>query len=266
MLGRWFARTGRRDDVFLATKATARIHDLSGIWDGQEPNVALGQSRFEGASAPVLREALDGSLRRLQTDHIDLYYVHVDDVATPLEETLETLHGFVTAGKVRYIGWSNVRTWRLERARSIAAAHGWTVPVALQQQHSYLHRGAGVDRASTVDSEQLDYVRAHTDLTLFAYSPTLGGTFDDDQKWADSSFRTGYLGQLNAERRAFVRKLAAQVGCTPNQLVLAWLMAQQSPRMSPITGVRTWEQYEQNVAAADIELSTDVLTALDEQP
>lgn len=129
-----------------------------------------------------LREAIDGSLRRLGTDHVDLYYVHVDDRTTPLEETLEALAGIVQAGKARYIGWSNVRTWRLERIRRLCAEHGRPAPVALQQQHTYLRRRAGLRHVSIVDDEQLDYLQAHDDLTLVAYSPILKGIYDDPDK------------------------------------------------------------------------------------
>ena len=140
----------------------------------------LGRScrkQFDGAGGDTLRRAIDDSLRRLGTDHVDLYYVHVDDRTTPLEETLEALAAIVSAGKARYIGWSNVRTWRLERIRQLCAErNGWPAPVALQQQHSYLRRRAGLSHASIVDDEQLDYLRANRrGLTLVAYSPILKG-------------------------------------------------------------------------------------------
>jgi aryl-alcohol dehydrogenase-like predicted oxidoreductase len=113
-------------------------------------------ARFAGAAAGTLRPALEGSLRRLGVDHIDLYYVHVDDRATPLEETLQTLADFVQEGNVRYLGWSNVRTWRLERIRGLCAANGWPQPVALQQQHTFLQRRAGLAEPSIVDDELSD--------------------------------------------------------------------------------------------------------------
>lgn len=264
VIGRWLADDpSRRDRIFLATKGSGRMRDFAGLWDGEgRPDWDLARSRYEGAGADTLRAALDGSLRRLGTDHIDLYYVHVDDRSTPLEETLETLHGFVTSGKVRYLGWSNVRTWRLERIRALAAANGWTAPVALQQQYGYLQRGAGVDNASIVGDEQLDYLRAHPDLTLFAYSPTLRGTYDDDAKWAADWQRDIFAGEWNDARRALVRTLAAEVGCTPTQLVLAWLGESADPAISPIFGVRTWEQFTSNLAATGIELPREVLDRL----
>jgi aryl-alcohol dehydrogenase-like predicted oxidoreductase len=168
LLGRWLARTGRRDDVFLATKGAGMVWDQDDVWSG-DGRPDWDRVRFEGAGARTLRTAIDASLRRLGTDHVDLYYVHVDDRATPLEETLEALAGIVAAGKVRYVGWSNVRTWRLERIRQLCARHGWPAPVALQQQHSYLRPRAGLDAASIVGTEQLDYLRTHEDLP---WSPT----------------------------------------------------------------------------------------------
>lgn len=183
LLGRWFARTGHRDDVFLATKGSAVVRDAASAWDADRvPDWDVARNRFVGAGADTLRRSIDDSLRRLRTDRVDLYYVHVDDRATPLEETLEALAGIVAAGKARYIGWSNVRTWRLERIRQLCAQHGWPAPVAVQQQHSYLRRRAGLEHVSIVDDEQLDYLRANDDLTLVAYSPVLKGVYDDPAK------------------------------------------------------------------------------------
>ncbi|MEV6300084.1 aldo/keto reductase [Actinoplanes sp. NPDC051861] len=181
LLGRWLRN--RRDQVFLATKGSALPHHSPDLWaaDGTA-NWDLARRTFAGAGADTLRHALDGSLRRLGTDHVDLYYVHVDDRSTPLEETLEALAGLVQAGKVRYLGWSNVRTWRLERIRQICERNGWPAPVALQQQHSYLHARGGTDSTSIVGDEQLDYLATHRDLTLVAYSPILKGIYDDPGK------------------------------------------------------------------------------------
>ena len=258
VLGQWLAHNGKRDEVFLATKGAGFPRNIDEV-RGQSP-VDWSKVQFEGAGAAVLRDALDASLRRLGTDHVDLYYVHVDDRTVPLEETLEALHGLVMAGKVRHLGWSNVRAWRLERIRALCAANGWTQPIALQQMRSYLLPNAGRNGAA-VDAEQLDYLAERSDLTLFAYSPTVGGTFDDDAKWARAWQRDSWTSEVNEERRRTVQKLAAEVGCTANQLVIAWLGTQK--RTSPIIGVRTYEQYEENVAAADIVVPTNILAELD---
>lgn len=260
LLGRWFARTGRRDDVFLATKGSAIVWDQEGIWaegSDAEPDWALARKRFEGAGAGTLRKAIDDSLRRLQTDHVDLYYVHVDDRSTPLEETLEALAGIVAAGKARHIGWSNVRTWRLERIRQLCERNGWPAPVALQQQHTYLRRRAGLDHSSIVDDEQMDYLRAHDDLTLVAYSPILKGVYDDPAKREGHWAMEPYQGSDAEARLAALKQIADEVGATPNQVVLAWLLRETSPTMVPLIGPRTLEQYEAAAAALDVSLTDE---------
>src|SRR5439155_27038042 len=98
------------------------------------------------------------------------------------------------------------------------------------------------------------------DLTLFAYSPTFKGSYDTDERW-EQVRRAGWADAANEERRQRVQKAAAELGCTANQLVLAWMMRQ--PRTSPIFGVRTWDQYAENVAAADLDVPDALLEELD---
>jgi aryl-alcohol dehydrogenase-like predicted oxidoreductase len=262
LLGRWLR--GKRDEVFLATKGSALPVANPALWaaDGT-PDWSLARRTFAGAGAGTLRDALDGSLRRLGTDHVDLYYVHVDDLGTPLEETLEALDGFVRAGKVRFLGWSNVRTWRLERIRGLCERNGWALPVAVQQQHSYLRAKPSSDSVSIVGGEQLDYLRAHDDQTLVAYSPILKGIYDDAGKRAGHWAMEAYTGPDSDARLAAVADVAAEAGVTGNQVVLAWLMAQTSPRVLPLIGPRTPEQFEDALPALDVKLSEDQLTRLD---
>lgn len=262
LLGRWLRHGGRRDQVFLATKGSALPEYAPELWaaDGT-PNWELARRTFAGAGGETLRHALDGSLRRLGTDHVDLYYVHVDDLATPLEETLEALAGLVQAGKIRYLGWSNVRTWRLERIRQLCDRYGWPAPVAVQQQHSYLRPGPGADRASITNAEQLDYLGAHEDLTLVAYSPILKGIYDDPAKRAAHWMMEAYAGPDAEARLAVLAEVAAEAGVTPNQLVLAWLM-RQPPRTIPLVGPRTPAQFEAALPALDVKLDEDQLRRL----
>ncbi|MCM4078765.1 aldo/keto reductase [Paractinoplanes hotanensis] len=265
LLGRWMRDGNRRDQVFLATKGTAVPIFSPELWDDQgQPDWELARRTFEGAGADTLRHALDGSLRRLGTDHIDLYYVHVDDLNTPLEETLEALHGFVRAGKVRHLGWSNVRTWRLERIRQLCERNGWTLPVAVQQQHSYLRPGASADSASIVSFEQLDYLRRHPDQTLVAYSPILKGVYDSAAKRDGHWLMENYTGPDADARLAVLAEVADEAGVTPNQLVLAWLLHQDSPPVLPLIGPRTREQFEAALSALDVKLSDDQLRRLNE--
>ncbi|WP_250008435.1 aldo/keto reductase [Actinoplanes sp. M2I2] len=264
LLGRWMRDGNRREQVFLATKGSAVPVFSPQLWDDDgNPDWELAGRTFEGAGADTLRHALDGSLRRLGTDHVDLYYVHVDDRNTPLEETLAALDGFVRAGKVRFLGWSNVRTWRLERIRQLCERNGWTLPVAVQQQHSYLRPGASAGAASITGFEQLDYLREHDDQTLVAYSPILKGVYDDAVKRDGHWMMSSYTGPDADARLAVLAEVAAEAGVTPNQLVLAWLLHQEAPPVLPLIGPRTREQFEAALPALDVKLSDDQLERLD---
>jgi aryl-alcohol dehydrogenase-like predicted oxidoreductase len=264
LLGRWMRDHGNRDELFLATKGSGMPAYSDDLWnDDGTANWELARRTFAGAGADTLRHALDGSLRRLGTDHVDLYYVHVDDVSTPLEETLEALAGLVESGKVRYLGWSNVRTWRLERIRGLCARNGWPAPVALQQQHSYLRPKAGSESVSCTGVDQLDWLRANDDVTLVAYSPILKGIYDDPDKRSGHWAMAEYAGPDADARLAVLTEVAAEAGVKPNQLVLAWLMQQTDPRVVPLIGPRTPEQFEDALPALDVKLTGEQLQRLD---
>ncbi|GAA2855353.1 aldo/keto reductase [Actinoplanes cyaneus] len=263
LLGRYLK--GRRDQVFLATKGSALPAYSDKLWNADgSTDWELARRTFAGAGGDTLRQALDGSLRRLGTDHVDLYYVHVDDLGTPLEETLEALDGLVRAGKIRYPGWSNVRTWRLEAIRQLCDRHGWAAPVAVQQQHSYLRPKVGNASASIVGAEQSEYLDQHRDLQLVAYSPILKGVYDDP-----AAQRTGawalenYAGPDADARLAVLREVAGEVGSTPNRTVLAWLLHQTAPSVIPLIGPRTPGQLDDLLPALDIKLDAGQLARLD---
>jgi aryl-alcohol dehydrogenase-like predicted oxidoreductase len=236
LLGRWLAEASTRDAVYLSTKGSGRLRGLEGVWnDDGSANWDVARSRFVGASAATLEESLAGSLDRLAIDRVDLYYVHVDDHRTPLEESLATLNGFVGDGRVGAYGWSNVRTWRLAQIRELCHAHGWPQPIALQQRHSYLRMRAGLDQPSTVDAEQLSYLRAYPDLQLVAYSPILNGINDSADKRAAHPLMADYAGPDTSVRLAGLERIATDNGCTPNQAVLAWMLAATDPMTSRST-------------------------------
>jgi aryl-alcohol dehydrogenase-like predicted oxidoreductase len=257
VLGRWFASRGNRDRVFLSTKGGAWVADPDAYRGRPDP------PRYSGAGAATLRDELDASLRRLGTDHIDLYYVHVDDLATPLEETLEAVDGFVKAGKIRHVGWSNVRTWRLERILGLCERHGWAAPVSVQQQHSYLRTKAGVNTRSIVDDEQLDHLRANPQVSLVAYSPILNGIYDDADKRATDPKFPDYVSPDTDARLATLTEVAAELAVWPNQLVLAWLLHQTDPTPVTLTGPRTLDQFDAAMAALNVKLSDEQLARLD---
>jgi len=265
LLGRWLADTGARDAVYLATKATGMLRDYDGVWNADgSANWDLARSRYIGAHPDVLRGALAASLDRLGADHIDLYYNHVDDRSTPLVDAVGTFAGFVADGRIGAYGWSNVTTWRLAQIAAVAEANGWPRPVALQQQHSYLRRRAGLEHASIVDSEQLDYLRETPGLQLVAYSPVLKGLYSDRSKRSlDFWAMDPYAGPDAEARLAVVDRVAAASGATGNQVVLAWLTAADSPRVLPLIGARTFDQYLECIEALDVELTAEQLEELD---
>jgi aryl-alcohol dehydrogenase-like predicted oxidoreductase len=264
-LGRWLVESGHRGRVFLATKVGAMVRHPEAHWSATgELDWQSARRDFEGAGAETLQRCIDESLRRLQTDHVDLYYVHVDDWVTPLEETLEALAGLVRAGKVRHIGWSNVRTARLVKIRELCARNGWPVPVALQQQHTYLRHRPGLDQVSIADDEQLEHLRQHPDLTLVAYSPVLKGVYDDAAKRRGHWAMQPYEGPATEARLEALGQVAHELDVRPNQLVLAWLLHQRSPQVVPLVGPRTPEQLEQHLDALRIELPPETWSRLDE--
>jgi len=264
VLGRWMSERGNRDQIFLATKGSGMPAHAGELWSADgTPNWALARRTFAGAGADTLRHALDGSLRRLGTDHVDLYYVHVDDLSTPLEETLAALDGLVRAGKVRHLGWSNVRTWRLERIRQLCDRYGWTAPVAVQQLQTYVRPRAGLDDdAAVTGAEHLDWLRANPETTLVAYSPILNGLYDDPAKRAGHRLMTRFGGPEADARFAAAERIGAEVGLTPNQLVVAWLMQAGDPATVPLIGPRTLEQLENLLPALDVTLTADQLERL----
>lgn len=264
LLGEWMKERANRNDIFLATKCGARIRDM-GLVRNAAGEVAWEKvpGSYEYLSAKAIRAAVEASLRRLQTDHIDLYYAHIDDRQTPLEETLGALNNLVVEGKVRYIACSNIHTWRLERARAVSVAHGWSAYVGVQQEYSYLRPKAGADLGVSVhvDDDQLDYLRCNPDVTLMAYSPLLKGIYDDERK------RTAYYNWAifdtddSRARLETLTKMARELNVSNSQLVMAWLLHHE-PRVIPIVGVRTLEQFEISMGALDIHLSPEQMSIL----
>lgn len=264
LLGRWLADSGARDAVYLATKGTAKIDDIDSVWGADNrADWSVASQHFVGAAPHVLRDSLAASLDRLRVDQIDLYYNHVDDRKTPLEESVGTFASFVADGSIGAYGWSNVTTWRLAQIRALAETNGWPQPAALQQQHSYLNRRAGLRHKSIVGDDQMDYLKTYADLQLVAYSPVLKGLYSDTSKrgsdfWAMEPYR----GEDADIRLAAVDKVAKATGATGNQVVLAWMMEASGPRVLPLIGPRTWDQYLECIEALDVTLTRDQLAEL----
>jgi aryl-alcohol dehydrogenase-like predicted oxidoreductase len=233
----------RRDQVVVATKFGLVSHSGGGpgVTDSSPANV---------------RSAVEGSLRRLRTDHIDLYYQHRVDPGTPIEETVSALADLVAEGKVRYIGLSEASPGTIRRAHAVHPL------AALQTEYSLWTRDP--------EAELLPLLR-RLGIGFVAYSPlghgfltgqirTPGDIPDDDWRKTNPRF-TGDNFQRNLAIVDEVRAVAAEAGATPAQIALAWLLAQGND-IAPIPGTRRVARVEENTAADGIQLSDDQLKRL----
>jgi aryl-alcohol dehydrogenase-like predicted oxidoreductase len=238
----------RRRDVVLATKFAART--------GPGPN-ALGQSRL------YLMDALEDSLRRLRTDHIDLYQMHNIDPLTPLEETLGALDDAVRQGKIRYIGCSNYAAWQISTALGVSAKHGWSSFICADAHYSLLSRD--------VEREIVPMIE-HSGLGLTIWSPLVGGLLSgkiDRNGTSDKEARSAHTQFIPIDRaRAFdiidvVKVVAARHGVSAAQVALAWLLAK--PAVTSVTvGARRLDQLSDNLAAVELTLADEEIAQLDE--
>ena len=242
-LGRWMKDRANRDEIFLATKVGAKP-----LFDGG------GFENAEGLSTAAITRAAEESLKRLGTDHIDLYYAHIDDRSTSLEETLEAFDGLVGSGKVRYVACSNIPAWRIEEARNVSRINGFTEYRCVQQRRSYLRPKPGADFSPQVaaSDELLDYCETRGDLPLLAYSPLLEGSYTRE----DRPIPENYSGPDTDARLEALGRVAREVGKTPNQVVLSWMMG-QTPRTIPLISASTPAQLEENIGALEVELGSE---------
>ena len=258
ILGRWL-KTQQRDKVIVATK----------VRFGAEPN-DVGLSRHH-----ILNQ-VEVSLRRLQTDYIDLYQVHCWDNLTPLDETLSTLDGLVRSGKVRYLGASNYTGWQLQKAVEISRHMGWEQYVCLQPLYNLLDRSM---------EWELVPICLNEGLGIIPWSPLRGG-------WLGGQYRRGMDAPPAGTRVEMAEKrgwgetfhdyatehtwnlldtlyaVAAESGRTPAQVALRWLM-QRPGVTAPIIAARTFAQYEDCMGAVDWALSEQQmqrLTAASDKP
>jgi aryl-alcohol dehydrogenase-like predicted oxidoreductase len=241
-LGLWMRQRKNRPQTFIATKVGF-----------QYPGVE------RGLRAHQIEAECEKSLKRLGIETIDLYYAHVDDRNTSMEQTLEAFDRLVRAGKVRLIGASNFLAWRLEEARWVSQTHHWAEYCCIQQRYSYIRPkpGAGFAPQIAVNDDLLDYCRARG-MTMLAYSPLLSGAYTR----ADRSFSAQYLGPDTDARLATLKTVAEEVDATANQVVLAW-MVQSNPPVIPLVAASTVDHMQENLGALEIELSAEQMARLD---
>ncbi|WP_026411031.1 aldo/keto reductase [Actinomadura oligospora] len=254
VIGAWLARRpGVRDRVLISTKLGSQP-----VGDGEWPG------NREGLSAPAVKSAVEGSLRRLGIDHVDLLWTHMDDRSVPLDETVQALAELAESTTVGRLGASNLALWRVERSRRIAEANGWTGYTALQLRHSYLRPRPGAPvpdhnhRLGWVTDETLDYVGAERDLAVWAYTPLLSGAYTRD----DRPLSEAYDHPGTTRRLAALAKAADDLGVTRNEVVLAWLTG-GAPPVTPIVGVSSVAQLDEAMTGAALVLPPELRAELD---
>jgi aryl-alcohol dehydrogenase-like predicted oxidoreductase len=236
-----------RKDVVIATKVYSRV----------------GPGRNDiGASRGHIMDGVEASLRRLQTDHIDLYQIHGNDSVTPLEETLRALDSLVQQGKVRYIGCSNWQAWKIAKALGISEFRNLARFDTIQAYYSIASRDLEREIVPLLESEKVG---------LLVWSPLAGGLLSGkftrtNQKAADSR-RTEYDFPIVDKERTWkildvMAPIAKAHGCSPARLSLAWLLAKPVVT-SVIIGAKRLDQLQDNLAAVDLTLSQDELRQLD---
>jgi aryl-alcohol dehydrogenase (NADP+) len=249
ILGRALKDFAKRERVVIATKVFNSISD--------DPN-------DRGLSRQHIFASIDASLRRLQTDYIDLYQIHRWDDETPIEETLEALHDLVKAGKVRYIGASSMYAWQFAKALYLASLHGWTRFVSMQNHYNLVYREE--------EREMLPLCRAEG-IGIIPWSPLargfLAGNRQRENKGETTRAKTDdFDHRLYYEESDFqvvdrVVELAKQREVPPAQIALAWLVL-QSGVTAPIIGASKMDHLESALAALEIQLSDEECRQLEE--
>lgn len=241
---------GHRQTVVLATKYT-------NSFPGTDPNAA-------GNHRKNMMQAVEASLKRLRTDYIDLYWVHIWDQITPVEEVMRGLDDLVRAGKILYTGISDAPAWWVAQANTLADLRGWSPFAGLQIEYSLIER--------TVERELIPMAQA-LNIGVTAWSPLASGVLTGKYHGHGSAepgrmstdMMKGFMPEQQRTDRivAAVRNVADGTGRSLAQVALAWLRYRPVP-VIPILGARKLSQFEDNLASLELTLSADQLKALDE--
>jgi aryl-alcohol dehydrogenase-like predicted oxidoreductase len=236
---------GRRDRAVIATKFFC--------------NLFAGDPNGGGAGRKAIVAQCEESLRRLQTDYIDLYYLHNWDRFTPIEETMSALDDLVKSGKVRYIGFSDAPAWKVAQAQVLAHFRGWNPLIALQIEYSLMER--------TVEGELVPMAQ-ELGLGVLPWGPLKGGALSGKYTRANGAkmpglrgTRVGAFTEKQYDIVDAVAKVAAECNTDSSTVALAWLKS-QSGVTSTILGVRTLEQLKANLQALDLTLTPEQMEAL----
>ena len=251
LVGQFIADRGARDRVVLATKFGF--------------NAERGNPHAGGNGRKQIYRALEGSLKRLGTDYVDLYWLHVYDMVTPVEEVVQTLGDLVRAGRIRYFGFSDMPAWYAVKAATLAQVQGVPGPVAMQLEYSLVAR--------QIEAEHLPAAREGK-LGVVPWSPLAGGFLAGKYRQGEDHSGQGRLGGSNPFSGPFtkfternwaildtLRTLADEIGRPPAQVALAWAAAQPGIT-STLIGASKLTQLEDSLAALEINLTPPQLQAL----
>jgi aryl-alcohol dehydrogenase-like predicted oxidoreductase len=245
IIGDYFAsHKARRDRTAIATKF------FCSLFPG-DPNAG-------GAGRKAIFAQCDESLRRLQTDYIDLYWLHNWDKYTPIEETMKALEDLVTSGKVRYIGFSDAPAWVITQAQMISHFRGWSPLIAMQLEYSLLER--------TIEGEHVPMAQ-HLGLGILPWSPLKSGLLSGKYSRQNpiQGGRAAFAGEVTDKTYEVIDTLntiAKEIDAKPAAVALSWL--QHRPGISStIIGVRSFEQFQANLEAFKVQLSADQIDRLD---
>lgn len=261
IVGQWIKERNNRDKIFLATKVGALPPDKQKLMDNiNEPDAWTKYT--EGLSKETILNSVEDSLRRLNTDYIDLYYAHVDARQNNLEETLEAFDILVKSGKVKHIGCSNYKVWRMIQAKNISRKNGWAEYAAMQTFHTYFQseKGADTGMADQVGDELMDYVKTNKDLTIVGYSPLLYGAYTRNDKNDDKRIQSFDRIQ-NTKRKKRLEKVSKESGATINQVVYAWMMQNDVPAV-PLVAVSKMEHLKENLDSVNVKLTKEQIDYL----
>jgi aryl-alcohol dehydrogenase-like predicted oxidoreductase len=248
ILGDFFSQNrGLRDRVVLATKFFGNLH--------------LGDPNGGGAGRKAILGQLEDSLRRLRTDYIDLYWLHNYDWSTPVEETLRTLDDLVTAGSIRYVGFSDTPAWFTAKAHTMALLRGWTPVTALQMEYSLLER--------TIEGELIPLAQ-DAGMGVLPWSPLksgyLSGTYTRGNAIPAGTRRSAVLGAPSEAQYTVIDALAAvaeEVGASSAAVALAWVHGRPGVS-STIIGPRRVDHLEANLAGLEVKLTEKQIAVLDD--
>jgi aryl-alcohol dehydrogenase-like predicted oxidoreductase len=259
-VGKFIKDTKSRDDIVLATKFgfNGSRSPLAGS------QVGTGNPHAGGAGSKNIHRALDASLKRLGTDYIDLYWMHIWDGVTPVEEIMQTLGDLVRAGKIRHFAFSDMPAWLAMKAATIATERRVPGPIAMQVEHSLVARD--------VEAEHFPAAR-DGGMGVMPWSPLAGGFLTGKYRRENTS-NSGRLSGANPfgdskfsdrtwEILEVLKDVAAEQDRLPAQVALAWVMAQRGV-VSTLVGARSASQLTDNIAASEVKLTPEQMNRLDQ--